>query len=291
MPVSTVVTRLSPTVSESGEFEHPVDRAQEAVQAGEDGGCHDQPKQEPGRTCLDRDQPPVREARRQHRTAEPIHEEDDSDDLKERGHHRADVASQHSEIIVKQIRYGEEDADRGGRQQCRPERDRKAAEVGGTFYGRVGLEQAVEKPPSSDQQDAGGKKREEGGCKDRVQLEPDDKPDPRRNGVVEFHTFGGKRLENLTGQCAADVVALRQLTGEQISPHFGDPAQQAAGPDGEVLSNTKKRVDVRLLGRKVLALLGHDGRLGGLVVSRYRPDLIQTRIDLGQPRPECLAAF
>ena len=97
-----------------------------------------------------------------------------------------DVAAQHVEIVEEEERRDQEDAERGGRQQRRPEGDRQPAEIGRILRRRVGVESAgrtARRPPNSSTAAATSAKK--AAAKDGLELELDDEFQPRRDGAVE----------------------------------------------------------------------------------------------------------
>ena len=225
------------------------------------------------------DQPPVGQPRRKHRVRQPVDAEDDADDRKKRVEIDPDVAAQHVEIIEEEQRREQEDADRGGWQQCRPESDGEAAEIGRLLRRRVGVDQPAENAPSAEEEHGRGHERKEGGPEHGLKLELDDEFQPRGNGAVETRIFVMDIVEQLSVEGLRERIALGKHIAEQFAAHQPDLLDQTVDADGQRLGQAEHGVDLGLFGGQGLSF-GRDDLRFRLPFRRRRAELLQPGVDL-----------
>ena len=85
--------------------------------------------------------------------------------------------------------------------------------------------------------------------------------------------------KGLRAQRFGQFVAFRQHAAEKLAAHGGDPVDQPADADRQVLRAGDHRVDLGLLGRQGGALVGDDR---GLLLSlrRRRPQNLDAIVDI-----------
>src|SRR5690606_15286158 len=101
----------------------------------------------------------------------PVDAENDADDDEQGVQENPDIASEHVEIIQEENGGEQEHAERGSRQQCRPEGDGKPAEIRRILRCRVRFENPAEDAAAAEHQHRRRNQGEESGAEHGLELE------------------------------------------------------------------------------------------------------------------------
>ena len=234
----------------------------------------------------DRDQPPVRQLRREYGVGQPVDAEDDADHGEQRTEKCPDIATQYAEIIEEKERRDKERAKRHGRQKRRPESDRQTAEIR-RLISAVGSASKtlpnIRRPPKSSTAAATSAKK--AARKNGLELELDDEFQPGRDGPVETRIFVMHVFKEFAVEGIRERVALGQQVAEQLAAHQADLLDQVVDADGKRFRLADDGVDLGFLRRQRLPLAGYDVWFA-LAFGRRRSNLLQAFVYRRQARPE-----